>query len=90
MVLCVIFTLQKVLEGNKTIEGFVSGSGILTVIKEDGGIQNYNFNDTKDKEEVIVKVNEIMQWEASGNSDLIFYEICYPPYKAGRYENLSS
>jgi hypothetical protein len=28
-----------------------------------------------------------MQWTAK--TDLIFYEICYPKYEDGRYENLT-
>ena len=30
-----------------------------------------------------------MQWEASKNSNLVFYEVCYPPYQDGRFENLA-
>jgi hypothetical protein len=29
-----------------------------------------------------------MQWAAAVDSELIFYEICEPPYKEGRYESL--
>ncbi len=29
-----------------------------------------------------------MQWQADPNSPLEAYEICYPPYQDGRYENL--
>lgn len=37
---------------------------------------------------VVVKVDQVMQWHANGYSDLIFYEICEPPYQDGRFENL--
>jgi len=29
-----------------------------------------------------------MQWEADKEADLVAYEICFPPYEDGRYENL--
>ena len=80
--------LQKVLAGDKTIEGFMSGNGTLTVIKEDKSVQTYNFPNATGLKEVMVKVGEVMQWEGAGNGGLVFYEICYPPYKDGRFENL--
>jgi len=79
--------LQKVLKGDKTIEGFISGSGKLTVTK-DGKKTVYEFRDGNSKE-VQINVGEIMQWHADGGSDLVFFEICYPPYEDGRFENLS-
>jgi hypothetical protein len=30
-----------------------------------------------------------MQWFADDDSSLTAYEICYPPYEDGRYENIS-
>jgi len=35
-----------------------------------------------------VSIGEIMQWEADKESDLHVFEVCYPPYEDGRYENL--
>ena len=29
-----------------------------------------------------------MQWEADKDSDLVAYEICFPPYEDGRYQNI--
>jgi len=34
-----------------------------------------------------IKIGEIMQWVAGGDFDLEVYEICYPPYREGRFEN---
>lgn len=78
--------LQRVLEGTNTIEGHLSGSGSLTV-GTDTGEETYSF-DEKNGGEVSVKVGQIVQWTAAHNSDLIFYEICEPPYQDGRFENL--
>lgn len=78
--------LQRVLKGDKTIEGFVSGSGVLTVKSSSDKEKTYQFNDSNNTSYVEVLVGEIMQWSA--DSDLIFYEVCHPPYSDGRFENL--
>jgi hypothetical protein len=75
--------LQKVLLGNKTVEGFVRGSGVLTVNNE-----TYAFGSELDNKEVVVSVGQTMQWYANAQNDLTFYEICEPPYSDGRFENL--
>lgn len=80
--------LQRVLEGDKTIEGFVSGNGTLTVKSTNGEKKAYQFNDDDDATFVEVAVGETMQWSA--DSDLVFYEICHPPYSAGRFENVEA
>lgn len=81
--------LQKVLKGDRTIEGDISGKGKLTITKADGTQQIYNANDeTREPIVVTVAVGELMQWEADVNSDLKVYEICFPPYEDGRYENI--
>jgi len=77
--------LQKVLKGNKTIEGFISGKGKLIITKEDGSKETFEGIPGL---EVIVNIGETMQWIAEGDSVLVAYEICYPPYENGRYQNL--
>lgn len=79
---------QKVLAGEKTIEGYVSGKGTLTIkrgvseaIYWVGGKENKPFS-------VQVNMGDIMQWEAAPDSQLVAYEICFPPYKDGRFENI--
>jgi len=79
--------LQKVLKGDKTIEGFLSGVGTLTITKRDGKIEKHNFSNFTPKKEVEVEIDQTMQWEADEN--LVFYEICHPPYQDGRFENIS-
>ena len=80
--------LQKILQGTQTIEGFLSGKGTLMVQHEDGTTKTYTFNSASPDKEVEVNVGQIMQWTAPDDVDLIFYEICTPPYKDGRFENL--
>jgi hypothetical protein len=81
--------LQKVLKGDKTIEGYISGKGKLTITKPNGKKIIYHVGEnTQQSLNVIVEIGELMQWQADKNSKLIAYEICYPPYKNGRYENI--
>lgn len=75
---------QRVLEGDKTIEGYMTGKGTLIVEGVDGEVQEYTFPGSAN--EVTINVGEIMQWKA--DKDLTFYEICYPPYIDGRFQNL--
>jgi len=79
--------LQKVLKGDKTIEGYISGVGTLTITKANGEIDQHTPH--SEGEEFIVNIGETMQW-CTGDEELHFYEICYPPYEDGRYENLIS
>ena len=78
--------LQKVLSGEKTIEIFESGVGILTITGVNGHQQQYNF--PSKHTEVEVKIGEIMQWEAI--EDMTFFEICYPPYQEGRFKDIGN
>ena len=79
--------LQKILKGEKTIEGYVKGGGKLIVTQSNGETVEYIFPD--DQKEVELYVGDTMRW-CTTSSDLVFYEICYPPYEDGRFENLSS
>jgi len=75
---------QKILTGDRTIEGFMKGQGTLKVTHPDGGKTEHHFPGNVN--EVELHVGDIMQWEA--NTDLTFYEICFPKYKDGRFQNL--
>lgn len=80
--------LQKVLLGEKTIEGFMTGAGNLTTWTVNGVVRTYEFDGTNNIDEVIVKIGEMMQWSADQKQGLTFYEICEPPYQDGRFENV--
>jgi len=75
--------LQKVLTGKKTIQGFISGKGKLTINK----IISYNFPNHL-LNEIEVEIGQTMQWMAL--EDLVFYEICEPPFKEGRFQSLKT
>jgi hypothetical protein len=80
---------QRILNGERTIEGYLSGKGKLTITKPDGKQEVYRVGQQPQPPVIVtVGIGEIMQWEADADSDLIAYEICFPPYKDGRYENL--
>jgi len=78
--------LQRVLQGEKTIEGYVSGKGKLTITRADGKQENFMADGSSLN--ATVNIGELMQWEADPNSDLVAFEICYPPYEDGRFENI--
>lgn len=80
--------MQKVLKGDTTTEGFVSGRGELRVISPDGDVRTYAFDEDNIGQAVVVEVGEKMQWHANGDSSLVFYEVCSPPYEDGRFENI--
>lgn len=79
--------LQKVLSGVTTTEGHISGKGILTIQSPDGRRDVFHF-EGRDMGEVLVEVGQTMQWSAGPEDELVFYEVCVPPYEDGRYENL--
>lgn len=80
--------LQRVLLGNKTIEGLQGGTGALTVRSANGQTQEQHTFNSPNDQAIIVNVGQIIQWHANGYEDLIFYEICEPPYTDGRFENI--
>ncbi len=75
---------QKVLAGDKTEEIFLSGKGVLEVVRVSGMVETYNF--PSDKTTVSVDVGDVMQWKAASDVDLCFAEVCYPKYAEGRFE----
>ena len=42
----------------------------------------------KESVPVTVGIGELMQWEADKDLRLVAYEVCFPPYKDGRFESL--
>lgn len=81
--------LQRVLKGERTVEGFVSGKGKLTITKADGKEEVYSVDDRSSLGfKIDVGIGELMQWQADEDCDLVAFEICIPPYEEGRYENI--
>lgn len=80
--------LQRILKGNKTIEGFLEGVGVLSVTNTDNSVETYSLNNDNKGKEVTVAVGQLMQWYANSDTDLVFYEVCEPPYEDGRFENI--
>jgi len=77
---------QLVLNGILTLEDHISGNATLRIEKPNGHKMRCRFRDGLAREAIAVEIGEIMQWRAK--SDLTFGEVCYPPYRDGRYENL--
>lgn len=80
--------LQRILLGEKTIEGYYEGIGTLTVVDEKGKERQYAYK-AGDNGSVNVGIGQTMQWYANTESSLVFYEVCQPPYEDGRFENIS-
>jgi hypothetical protein len=78
--------IQLIMKGNKTTEGFSGGRGVLEVKTKSGEVTKYPFPETEQKE-VELGIGDTMQWEAK--EDLMFYEICDPPYEDGRFKDLT-
>jgi hypothetical protein len=78
--------LQKILGGTQTIEGYIDGKGFLNVTSKDGKTITYSYPDKNTPPSIEVNIGETMQWTAE--TDITFYEICTPPYKDGRFQNL--
>ena len=80
--------LQKVVSGIKTIEGYVSGKGKLTTTPEHGESKIFTFSGTEFDLlfTYAVKHGDVMQWEASEDSILVFSEVCFPPYEDGTFQ----
>lgn len=72
------------MKGERTIEIYISGKGKLIVTKIDGRKVVYKMGS------VTVNIGELMQWQADKDSELVAAEVCFPPYKDGRYENIES
>lgn len=76
---------QLILKGDKTIEGFLSGAADLTFSRGSSGETIYGYSDDSYGVDTALEVGDTMQWSAS--EDTICYEICYPPYEDGRFQN---
>lgn len=78
--------LKELGGGNQTIEGYRSGAGKLIILHENGEKSVFEVDAESEGSTFEVKVGEIMQWQAS--SDLELFEVCFPPYADGRFEDL--
>lgn len=78
--------MQKVLKGDKTIEGFIEGAGSLTITNQDGVSSVYNFDTESLIKEIVAEVGQTMQWQANKSIDLVFCEVCWPPFTPDRFK----
>lgn len=81
--------LQKVLKGKMTLEGFLGGNGVLSITDSAGNGTKYVFPNPDGLTEVEVTLGQMMQWQADELTDLVFYEVCNPPFTDGRFEKIS-
>ncbi|MDZ4231500.1 MAG: hypothetical protein U1C52_01790, partial [Patescibacteria group bacterium] len=83
--------LQKILLGDRTIEGYVSGKGVLTITRANGEKEVYQVgnDDMQEPFSKVLMIGDTMQWQADKIGELVFYEVCFPPYKDGRFEDIA-
>lgn len=79
--------LQRILKGERTLEGYLSGEGKLKITYANGKHKVFHLDESKSGFFVDLKVGDMMQWFAGG-SQLTVFEVCYPPYEDGRFENI--
>ena len=79
---------QMVLRGEATQECYISGKGRLTVTRVDGQKSIYEVDGNIPTLTAYVGIDDVMQWEAAADSELVFAEICYPPFEKGRFMDL--
>ncbi len=80
---------QKIIKGEETIEGYLSGKGVLAIRHIDGTISEHKVSSGDEGFCYAVDVGDVMQWRADEDAKLTVFEICFPPYEDGRYDNLS-
>lgn len=78
---------QKILKGDKTVEGLLAGTAGLAISSASYGEVLFGYADNSYGTETVLEVGDTMQWTA--DEDSVCYEICYPPYEDGRFENLT-
>lgn len=73
--------MQRIVKGDKTIEGLLVGAARLITSE---GV--YDLNEASAHDSIALTIGSTMQWTAT--EDSVLYEVCYPPFEAGRFENI--
>lgn len=81
---------QKILKGEKTIEGYISGSGKFTIQNQDKISKIYEIKNGNQEFQIDLVVGDVMQWTANVNEELTCFEVCFPAYEEGRFLNLDT
>ena len=53
--------------------------GTKSIMKVDASAEGFCYS---------VPVGAMMQWEAGPEEQLVVYEVCFPPFKDGRYQDI--
>lgn len=78
---------QLILKGNKTVEGFLAGEADFVFSKAAEADIVFGYSDDSYGNDTTLDVGDTMQWLAI--QDSVCYEICYPTYEDGRFEQVS-
>lgn len=80
---------QRVLDGTRTVEGYLAGAGTLHITRKNGSVETYPVGEHTEENFLIeIQVGDIMQWFADADSRLTAFEVCWPRYVDGRFEDL--
>jgi hypothetical protein len=80
---------QRVLIGEHTLEGFMAGAGALRIVRDRVEPLGERFDcEIPGGAGYCVHPGDALQWSASPASALIAFEVCYPPYEDGRFEEV--
>jgi len=77
---------QLILRWEATIEWYISWKGMF--IHETWDCKKEYVVGNTDEFEIIVNKWDKVQWISDQDSELIAYEVCYPPYEEWRFQNL--
>lgn len=78
---------QKLVKGIETVEILKSGRGKF-FLKRGDLEEIYEVDSQNSPFSIKLEIGDIVQWIAANDSILSIYEICTPPFEAGRFDNI--
>jgi hypothetical protein len=78
---------QLILKGDKTVEGYLAGEADFVFSKTAESDTVLGYSDDSYGNDTTLGIGDTMQWSAIRNS--VCYEVCYPSYEDGRFEQVS-
>src|SRR5690348_16223475 len=69
---------QVVLDGKYTIEGTITGKGELYILKSNGNLEIFQFDekDSRTHFAALLEIGDVVSWKADAHVPLSVYEVC--------------
>ncbi len=82
--------LQKLYQGVRTIDRYISGRGTFTVKTAGGETKVFVFTGAETDKDFVyaLKFGDEIQWQSASTSELVFCEFYEPRYEPGRFANI--